>query len=281
MATPTHKHYETAKRAHYWTSFSPDKRALSECAFYDEIQAEFSESPEILARFEKLFLADLAAKSRCASPMITGPARFPVARNEKAMASARNHADALFTFLDKVRARRDKPEPTAIASNDPDALDKLREKLAGLERAQETMKQANKIIRAKPLDMPALIALLGSEAAAQEITAPGHFGGPGFASFSLSNNNANIKTVRDRIATLEKLKDRENAVHEYEGLRVVENVEAVRLQLFFDEKPDDTMRASLKRHGFRWAPSVGAWQRQLTNNALYSFRQLKLSKKGA
>ena len=50
--------------------------------------------------------------------------------------------------------------------------------------------------------------------------------------------------------------------------------EANRLQVFFDEKPDrDT--CSAMRHGvFRWAPSVGAWQRQLTDNALYAAKHL-------
>ena len=42
------------------------------------------------------------------------------------------------------------------------------------------------------------------------------------------------------------------------------NREDNRLQVFFDGKPDADTRAELKSNGFRWAPSVGAWQRQLT-----------------
>jgi hypothetical protein len=41
-----------------------------------------------------------------------------------------------------------------------------------------------------------------------------------------------------------------------------------RLQLFFDEKPDESKRANLKASGFKWAPSQGAWQRQLNDNAI-------------
>lgn len=36
-----------------------------------------------------------------------------------------------------------------------------------------------------------------------------------------------------------------------------------RLRLYFDEKPSEEQRSKLKCNGFKWAPSVGAWQRQL------------------
>ena len=46
------------------------------------------------------------------------------------------------------------------------------------------------------------------------------------------------------------------------------NQEDNRLQVVFDGMPDADTRAELKSSGFRWAPSVGAWQRQLTDNAI-------------
>lgn len=54
---------------------------------------------------------------------------------------------------------------------------------------------------------------------------------------------------------------------EYNGLRVVENTEIMRLQLFFDDKPAADVRERLKANGFRWSPKIGCWQRQLTDNA--------------
>ena len=48
-----------------------------------------------------------------------------------------------------------------------------------------------------------------------------------------------------------------------------------RIQIFFDEKPDADLRTMLKGEGFRWAPSQGAWQRQLTDNAIRAAKRIK------
>jgi hypothetical protein len=41
-----------------------------------------------------------------------------------------------------------------------------------------------------------------------------------------------------------------------------------RLQLFFNEKPNEIEQRQLMFFGFKWAPSQGAWQRQLNGNAI-------------
>ncbi|RHQ89234.1 hypothetical protein DWX76_12375, partial [Clostridium sp. AF21-20LB] len=65
---------------------------------------------------------------------------------------------------------------------------------------------------------------------------------------------------------------------EFDGGRVEMNREDNRLQVFFDGKPDADTRAELKSSGFRWAPSVGAWQRQLTDNAIRAADRLECIK---
>ena len=52
------------------------------------------------------------------------------------------------------------------------------------------------------------------------------------------------------------------------------NREANRLQVFFDEKPDRDTCSAMRHSGFKWAPSVGAWQRQLNDNAIYAAKHL-------
>lgn len=268
-----HKHYETAKRAHYWTSFHPDKRAQDECKYFDEICTEFADKPEVIAKFERLFLLSLAAKSRCASSMITGSAKFPIAKQEKASARERKITDEMLAYIERARKAINKPESTVISSDDENAIDKLKAKLDALTKAQEVMVQANKLIRKG--DNAGLVALLGEERAA-EVLKLDCFGGIGFADFELRNNNARIKQVEGRIKEIESRKATTPKDFMIGNVRCVENTEAMRLQLFFEGKPAANIISTLKSHGFKWAPSVMAWQRQLTNNAVWSFNHFVL-----
>lgn len=66
------------------------------------------------------------------------------------------------------------------------------------------------------------------------------------------------------------------------GFDVERNGNINRLQLKFSGIPSGDIRAKLKSHGFRWSPREGAWQRQLSTNAEWSFKRLveELRKKG-
>ena len=103
----------------------------------------------------------------------------------------------------------------------------------------------------------------------------------GFQKYMLTNNGATIRRLRQEIeselARLEKYTDG-NKETERNGVQVIENVEENRLQLIFDGKPEEETRAELKKNGFRWSPRFGAWQRQLTNNALASLERLQCLK---
>lgn len=96
-------------------------------------------------------------------------------------------------------------------------------------------------------------------------------------SWELSNSSANIRRIKVRIEALEhnratrQTKETEGPG----GIRIVENAEANRLQIFFPSKPNDATRVELKSSGFRWAPSEGAWQRQLSNSARFAAASLR------
>ena len=62
--------------------------------------------------------------------------------------------------------------------------------------------------------------------------------------------------------------------NEIHGGKVEANREDNRLQIYFEEKPDEKTRETLKENGFRWSPKAGAWQRQLNDNAIYAADRL-------
>lgn len=87
--------------------------------------------------------------------------------------------------------------------------------------------------------------------------------------------NANIHRVEERLKSLKAVKEKGTKETEFELFKVVENVEAMRLQIIFDGKPEADVRAVLKKHGFKWAPSQGAWQRMLNPAGKYALNRVK------
>lgn len=165
----------------------------------------------------------------------------------------------------------------AISADDPEAIEKLKAKIETLKTAQERMKAANAAIRKHQKDGPeaqqaALEALGFKPDQAKILLAPDVLGNIGFASYSLSNNNANIRRLEERVKTLEKASTLEDRTTEFAWGKVRENKEINRIQFLFDGKPDGAVRDLMKKSGFRWAPSEGAWQRQWTGSAVYAAR---------
>ena len=156
--------------------------------------------------------------------------------------------------------------------DDPQAAAKLEAKLVKLESAQETMKavnayfRKNKTLEGCPSLTPEQITKLQQEMAQSwhlDKSRP-------YPAYMLSNNNAEIRRIRGRIEQVRQHEETNFAGWEFDGGRVEANKADNRLQVFFDGKPDEAARDELKANGFRWASSVGAWQRQLNKNAYYA-----------
>jgi hypothetical protein len=176
-------------------------------------------------------------------------------------------------LLDKIRATG----TGGISADDALAVPKLEKQLADLTAEQEFMKSVNAYYRKhKTLDgCPDLsedtIAKLKASMARDW-----RKDAPPYPSYHLSNNNQNMHRIAQRI---EDLKNRsEFAGWTFEGGRAEANEAENRLQLFFDDKPTEEQRRALKGNGFKWAPSQGAWQRQLTRNAIHSAGRLDFVK---
>lgn len=65
-----------------------------------------------------------------------------------------------------------------------------------------------------------------------------------------------------------------NETYNTDLFEIIENADIMRLQLRFDCKPDADTRTVLKQNGFRWSPSNGVWQRQLTDNAKFALERV-------
>ena len=213
----------------------------------------------------------------CPSVMISGPANFPVRKKAKQnAASDKNFAEfqEIQGILKKIESILHGKE--IIKSDDANAVEKLEKKLDELKATQEKMKAANRAIRLKDTEKGnAKLKELGfSEQQIKDLRTPDFCGRLGFPDYTLQNNNANIHRVEGRLKTLKAAKEQGTQETECEFFKVVENTDIMRLQLFFEEKPEKKIRDVLKSNGFKWAPSQNAWQRQLTENAKWALQQV-------
>lgn len=179
-------------------------------------------------------------------------------------------------YEQKARAARNN---TAISADDPEALEKLKAKLGRLKESQEYMKRVNAYYRKNK-------TCVGCEGVSDEMAAELDEGVKNgyswetapFPSYALSNNNQEIHRIEKRIQQLSETKELGYTGWEFEGGKVEANSDKNRLQIFFDEIPPEEVRRELKGRGFRWARSEGAWQRQLSDNAIYAACGIKAIK---
>lgn len=155
-----------------------------------------------------------------------------------------------------------------IKLDDPNALEQLTEKLSKRRQLQEMMKEVNAVIRSSKSDDAKIDFIMKkcgkSREEARNFLHPSEsWCDPGFAAWELANNNQEIGRLRKRILEVERYREAAaraeeegNSEFPFNGGRIVDNIPANRLQIFFDGKPDADVRTRLKRNGFRWAPML-------------------------
>ncbi len=120
----------------------------------------------------------------------------------------------------------------AISSDDPKAIDKIQEKIDVLEKYKTNIKSRE------------------------------------HKTYELQNVNAEIRRLKKRKKELEELDELNFQDIEFEGGKVILNRDVNRLQVLFDEKPDENIRNILKNYSFKWARSQGVWQRLYNKNGI-------------
>ena len=282
---------ELARRNKENHSFS-DYKSGSATAEYEAVIAEATQkieiakskvSPENRQRLDNLLESYKVKYSnwinsynangaRHVSWMIAGPSNYNMRAHEKYLSRESKlweEYDQINNMIVKGISRIVNGE-RIISSDNPNAVELLKEKIAKLEKNQETMKAANKLIKNSKIDHDAkikqLIELGFTEEQSKKLFVP-NFYGIGFASFELSNNNANIRRLKQRLIGLERRFNDSTVEKIINGVKIVDNVEDNRLQLFFGYKPPELIRNQLKSAGFHWTPSLGCWQRFRSNSA--------------
>ena len=220
---------------------------------------------------------DIHIGCMCPSVMISGAGNFPVRKKERQNLAR----DKNYRFFNETQRILSKMEnilygKEQIKSSDDNAIEKLEEKLANLKYKQEQMKAANKAIRMKDVGKGNwMLRNMGySDEQIKHLREPDFCGRIGYPDFELKNNNANIHRVEERIKNLRATKDRGILKTENPFFKIIENTDVMRLQLFFEGKPEPEVREVLKSNNFRWSPKNMCWQRQLTKNAQYALERV-------
>lgn len=294
------KYYEineaAAKQAREMWSFSEYesgsktaeyRAAVDRCyAKVDKLPDDLKEKGEILAdryarRLAEWYNKQFRIEMMCPSIMISGGSNFPVRKKEKQNAAQDRH----YQLYDEIQAIPEKISgllrgANIIKSSDADAIEQLKAKAEKAEALQAEMKSVNAYYR-KHKTLKGYKDYSDEKAAKLDDAIKNSMWGVPFPPYELTNNNAKIKNTKARIAQLERLKNEAEAAAEQpkdeystDLFKVVENAEIMRIQLFFDDKPDSDTRTILKKHAYKWSPSNGCWQRQLTNNAKYDLKRL-------
>jgi hypothetical protein len=157
-------------------------------------------------------------------------------------------------------------ESTAISSDDPEASDKLRARIAMLEDKQAKMVKVNKLVRKN--DRAGLAEMGISETVINKLFDP-EYGRPGIPAFELTNNSANILRLKKRLAQLEKSAQIPPAPDQVIGdVRIVDDANLNRVRIFFPGKPAQEIIDRLTGAGFHFSRTDGDWRRMRSPLAL-------------
>jgi hypothetical protein len=176
----------------------------------------------------------------------------------------------LASEAEQLARRADRAErSTTVSSDDPEATDKLREKLATLNANRERMRAANAAIRAGGDVVGALGALGFRESDAKKLLERDFAGRIGFPDYALRNAAGEATRLERRIRELTERASAPPAAEIVIGDARISEADN-RVRVTFPGPPPEAVRRALKSAGFRWARSVGAWQRHASPGARHA-----------
>lgn len=289
---------ETARIAHYYVHMSDYKpgsataeyrRAVDKAAalvearkanvspyYHDKLAALLDRYARRLAQWMNDYNRNQASYP---SQFISGAGNYNMKKHEKQMSregTLWNEYDEINAILNKIEAVGTGPVDLA----DPHAHELLTDQLQKLQKQLDNGKALNayyrkhKTFEGFPGLTPEATVNLSIEFAATKARCP--WIDKPFPDYELTSLRGKIKRTQSSLYELAQRQTQADQPAEstkFPGGEIVRNLEADRLQILFDEKPDDETRQKLKGRGFRWSPRYNAWQRKLTDNAMYDARR--------
>lgn len=280
--------YNRAYRAYTGTSFDPEKRAKSAQEEWANAVNEFAEKLEsviktdeqnteakrefsdYVAKSKSKYLTWLGAKSNCISSMITGPSNFPVRRAENANRAEQNRGQEYFDFTEKAEARILKYIKGLDKAGMAAELDKKNEKVIVGYLADIADIVTGKSPYSKTLIVDAFFRKLEKmprEAKQYAIdTFKKYQDETGTVLFKTNHRFWRMLDGKAETEVTEQTVNKTTeTIYKVEGVEIVNNFEAERVQIATIEKPKPEVISYLKHKAFKWSPSGKVWQRQNTN----------------
>lgn len=277
--------WEAAYNAFYSTSFVPDERATQYIRDYEkELNSDLANMPEsekerYITKYKDWVRTLFSKHSRIMSAMITGPARFPTRRNEKANnsydASCREFREWREKALKAITRRIEEAKPAEQRKNEE--WMRLKRSIYSSACTIKGINEGTERGYNKALFVSSIYGKAETYAKRGDVAIVEK----AIAYIRELNKQSSIITERHKFFKLvemakvvcnaqEEKMNKEDVEIEFEGGKVVKNFSEDRLQIIFPGKPDSETISKLKSNGFRWSPRFMAWQRQLTDNSYYA-----------
>ena len=253
-------------------SFDPEKRTEADIqAFSQELEADLQElgsANNYEAKYIKHLSLWLARKARVLSWMITGPANFPVARNQKACTSADK-------AWEEFRAWRERYIQRANAVRTKSPEEEIDLALAELDKEKtfhEMLLIVSKILRTKETPIEKFNKI--KEQTTFEDKVIYSLFEPWSCSSSLSSSNAKIKRLADKLKVMRSRVARKETFEPivFDGGTIT--IENDRVCIRHDSKPEKEVRLTLGRSGFHWSSHWSCWCRKHTLQAIIDAKKI-------
>ena len=253
-------------------SFDPEKRTEADIqAFSQELEADLQElgsANNYEAKYIKHLSLWLARKARVLSWMITGPANFPVARNQKACAST----DKAWSEFREWRKRYIKRTNAVRTKSPEEEIDLALAELDKEKTFHEMLLIVSKILRTKETPIEKFNKI--KEQTTFEDKVIYSLFEPRSCSSSVTSSNVRIKRLADKLKVMRSRVARKETFEPitFDGGTIT--IENDRVCIRHDSKPDKEVRLTLGKSGFHWSSHWSCWCRKHTLQAIIDAKRI-------